>query len=62
VWGIYGPRFMRGYAGQLRWRGARALVPKSEMVGRMLRRWPRLNYGLLAVKDLEPPSRRLSGR
>lgn len=52
VAGIYGPKLLRGYAGRLRWRGARFWVPVSEGVGRLLAPWPGLHYGLLAVKRL----------
>jgi hypothetical protein len=60
VHGIFGPKFMRGYAGQLRWRGARILVPVSELLGRLLRPHPGAHFGLLAVKELEGVSARLA--
>ena len=59
VHGIFGPKFMRGYAGQMRWRGARVLVPVSEVLGRLLQSHPRAHFGLLAVKDLDGVSARL---
>jgi hypothetical protein len=59
VHGIFGPKFMRGYAGQPRWRGARVLVPLSEMLGRALRSYPRAHFGLLAVKDMHGVAARL---
>jgi hypothetical protein len=59
VHGIFGPKFMRGYAGQLRWRGARVLVPLSELLGRVLHAYPAAHFGLLAVKELEGVAARL---
>jgi hypothetical protein len=62
VEGIFGPRALRGYAGQPRWRGARLWVPVSELMGKLLSPWPALHYGLLAVKVMEDVPVRLGER
>lgn len=60
VRGTAGPKFMRGYAGELKWRGARVLNPVSQFLGRTLAPWPHMHFGLLAIKDLDGVLPRLS--
>lgn len=60
VRGFYGPKFMRGYAGQMKWRGSRVLTPLSQVLGMMLGPWPHLHFGLLAIKDVRDVSVRLA--
>lgn len=60
VRGVFGPRFLRGYAGTFRWRGAKLWNPISEVFSLTLGKMPRLHYGLLAVKRMGDVPTRLS--
>jgi hypothetical protein len=53
VQGIFGPKFMRGYANEIKWRGARLWLPASQLIGRLLTPWPAYHAGLLAIKEIE---------
>jgi len=53
VRGTYGPKFMRGYANEFKWRGSRLWTPVSELLGSLLVPWPHFHAGLLAIKDME---------
>jgi hypothetical protein len=53
VHGIFGPKFMRGYANEIKWRGARVWTPVSQLIGRLIVHWPACHAALLAIKDIE---------